>query len=120
MSHTAPPLLPQTLHLHGTRYEFVIEATPTQDECWFEIRATDCESGRRSIINTVNAVMAELLTDEQDATDERWVDTPWGVSLDECARLVQTTMQMLTDEVSLARIEAALDEDRAEGEWRAN
>jgi hypothetical protein len=120
MSHTVSQLLPQTLHLLGKRYEFVIEATPTRDECWFEIRATDRASGRWSIINTVNAVMGELMTDDQDADDARWADTPWGVSPEECAHLVQTAMQLLTDERSLARIENALDEDRAEGEWRDN
>lgn len=120
MSHATHQLLPQTLHIGGARYDFSIEATPTQRECWFEIRATDRASGRWSIINTVNAVMGELLTDDQEADDARWADTPWGVSRDECARLVQTAMQLLTDKRSLARIENALDEDRAEGEWREN
>jgi hypothetical protein len=118
MSHEVLQLLPQTLRVRGARYDFSIEATPAPDECWFEIRATDRASGRWSIINTVNAVMGELLTDIQDAADALWADTPWGVSPDECVRLVQTTMQLLTDERSLARIENALDEDRAEGEWR--
>lgn len=118
MSHATHQLLPQTLHIRGARYDFIVEATPTPEECWFEIRATDRASGRWSIINTVNVAMGELLTDNQDADDARWEETPWGVSPDECARLVQTSMQLLTDERSLARIENALDEDRAEGEWR--
>ncbi len=120
MSHAVTQRLPQTLHIRGARYDFIVEATATPEECWFEIRASDRASGRWSIINTVNAVMGELLTDAQEADDARWADTPWGVSPDECARLVQSTMQLLTDKRSLARIENALDEDRAEGRWGVN
>ncbi len=75
MSHAIIQLLPQTLHLCGTRYEFVIEATATIDECWFEFRATHRASERSSVINTVNTLMLELLRDDQDANDARWVDT---------------------------------------------
>ncbi len=116
MSHATTQLLPQTLRLCGSRYEFIVEATPTQDECWFEIRATHRASERSSVINTLTTLMSELLTDDQDATDERWEDTPWGVSPGECARPVQTTVKVLTDAQALARIENALDEDRAEGD----
>jgi len=64
--------------------------------------------------------MAELLNDEQDSTDPRWAEVPWGVSSDDCATLVQVAYKMFNDERCLAKIEDALDEDRAEGEWRGN
>jgi hypothetical protein len=111
---------PVAIRLQGTRYDFVIEATPAECEFWYELRAIHRASGRWSIVNTVNAVMAELLTDEQDLTDPRWAEVPWGVSSDDCATLVQVAYEMLNDEHCLAKIEDALDEDRAEGEWRGN
>lgn len=61
----------RSLRIRGARYDFSIEATPTKDECWFEIRATDRASGKWSTINTVNVVVGELLTDDQDADDVR-------------------------------------------------
>jgi hypothetical protein len=64
--------------------------------------------------------MSELLGDRHDLSDNCWWYTPWGVSGEECVRLVTSAVQVLIDEHSLARIETALDEDRAEGEWRAN
>jgi hypothetical protein len=111
-------IAPTTLRLNGSHYDFIVTATPTRDECWFELCTIHRASGESSVINTVNAVMSVLLTDEQDATDARWSETPWGVSPNECARLVQSSKEMLTDPPSLLRIEDALDEDRAEGEWR--
>lgn len=111
---------PATIRLRGTRYVFEIESTPANPEWWFELRAVHCASGRRSVINTVNAVIAELLSDEQDSTDPHWAETLWGVSPDECAQLVQTAYEMLTDKRRLAHIESALDEDRAEGEWASS
>jgi hypothetical protein len=111
---------PVAIRLQGTRYDFVIEATPAEYEFWFELRAIHRASGCRSVVNTVNAVMTELLTDEHDLTDPRWSEVPWGVSAHECAMLVQVACEMLSDERCLAKIEDALNEDRAEGEWRGN
>lgn len=116
---TLPSLLPcpQVLCACGTRYDFTIEVMPSRNQWHFAIRAVNRDSRRLSIINTVNAVLSELLTEEQDASDSCYVDTPWDVSPAECLRLMQVASDLLMDERRLAQIEAALDEDRAEGEW---
>lgn len=108
------------LSLHGSRYDFMIEAMPSNGHFSFELRAVDRSTGRWSSIATVNQVMSELLGDRHDLSDNRWWYTPWSVSADECARLLTAALYMLIDEASLERIETALDEDRAEGAWRAN
>ncbi len=119
-SSVLTPLRTTGLSLHGSRYDFIVEATPSNRRFLFHLRAIDRATGRWSIINTVNAVMSELLAEKHDPSDLCWSETPWGVTPDDCARLVTTAVQLLTDQNSLERIEAALDEDRAEGEWRAN
>ncbi len=108
------------LSLHGSRYDFIVEAAPSNGHYSFELRAIDRKSGRWSSIATVNQVMSELLGDRHDPSDSCWWYTPWSISAEECARLLISTIYMLIDQDSLARIERALDEDRAEGEWRAN
>lgn len=114
-----PALLPcaQVIRANGARYDFSIEVTPSRNKWNFAIRAIDRENRRSSVVNTVNAVLSELLTDEQDASASCWEDTPWKLSPAECLRLMQVASDMLTDERRLMCIEAALDEDRAEGEW---
>ncbi len=114
------PLRTTGLSLHGSRYDFVVEAAPSNGHFLFHLRAIDRATGRWSIINSVNAVKSELLAEKHDLSASCWSETLWGVTPDECARLVIKAVQLLTDQYGLERIEAALDEDRAEGEWRAN
>ncbi len=108
------------LSLHGSRYDFMVEAIPSNGHFSFELRAIDRKSGRWSSIASVNHVMSELLGDGHDLCDVCWWYTPWDVSAEECVSLMTSAVQILIDEQTLARIERALDEDRAEGEWRAN
>ncbi len=108
------------LSLHGSRYDFIVEATPSNGHYSFELRAIDRKTGRWSSVATVNQVTSELLGDGHDPADSCWWYTPWDVSAEECVNLLTSAVQILIDEQSLARIERALDEDRAESEWRAN
>ncbi len=108
------------LALHGSRYDFVVEAAPSNGHYSFELRAIDRKTGSWSSIATINQVMSELLGDGHDLSDACWWYTPWDVSAEECVNLLTSAVQILIDEQSLARIESALDADRAEGEWRVN
>ncbi len=76
------------LSLHGSRYDFTVEAIPSKGHYSFELRAIDRKSGRWSSIATVNQVMSELLGDGRDLCDACWWYTPWDVSAEECASLM--------------------------------
>ena len=95
------------------KYVVVLE----RDERWFEITARPRDEVRdlHSVVNCVNGIMGELLTDSQMESGE-YDDAPWNFSSEGQAKNVfRRAKRLLAD--SPAAVEACLDADRQEGEW---
>ncbi len=99
--------------IHGGKYDFHVVAKENE----FYIQAIDKVSLRYSCINNLNAILSELVHDQDQYNDERFGDSWWEVSREEGERFAKTTVSFLSDKEFCQYIEFKLDEDRLEGEW---
>jgi len=103
--------------LEGERYRLIAEIEPEGTRrASFTVRAIHKDTGRTSVVNQVNAILAVFFA-EKFPLDWPWV-ADWGTVLawtQTFVSIAKTSTVSTWDQ--LAYLEAQLDEDRAEGEW---
>ena len=89
-----------------------------RDGRWLTITASAYDEKRRlleSVVNTVNGIMGEVLTDKQMESG-KYDDSPWRLPTEKAAMAAFQRARGLFWAAPL-QIEAYLNSDRAEGEW---
>jgi len=113
----------------GHNYSFSIQTYPIPEYVFaerLEVEAFHLETECSSIVTNVNGVSDALfsMVDEDseisyDTDNPRFEDKTWDcANYEEASTLAKGLIFSLLEPQSLAEIEAALDKDRVEGEWR--
>jgi hypothetical protein len=99
------------IEIEGTRYRLTAEIQPLGSKADFTIRALHKATGRMSVVNQVNAMLALFFPGN---FPEDW---PWTASWDRATHWLKSFAEIAKTADSLDYIESQLDDDRAAGEW---
>jgi len=100
----------------GKRYNFKIVSEVFGDEVEFYIRAICKFTKRTSCINNLNAVLSELIGDNE-TDNPKYYDSSWTVTKKEAKKFMRIANNFLNCDRFMMYLEKKLDDDREEGEW---